>query len=184
MRKIMHVFHSVLLFLVFLAHPGGGQCGSVPQTGDLLPEFELVTPAGKADQEYLGVSGETFHLRDIDARVILVEVIGVYCPYCYEQAPLFRNLYNRIQDGKLAGKVKMVGIAAGGTPMEADYLRQEGQYDYPLVQDPKYEVHKFLGEPRTPFTMIIDKEGKVLYAHAGIIKDIDTLYGSIDKFVE
>jgi peroxiredoxin len=183
MNTLNRNFCLLILFFLLLV-PDGAQCGSVPQQGDVLPAFALVTPAGKTDQEYLGVTGETFHLRDIDANVILVEVIGVYCPYCYKQAPLFRNLYNRIQDGKLAGKVKMLGIAAGGTPMEVDYLRQEGQYSYPLVQDPKYEVHELLGEPRTPFTMIVDKEGKVLYAHAGIIEDIDTLYRSIGSFAE
>jgi len=49
---------------------------------------ELVKPKG----QYLGVGGPTFKLKDLQANVILIEIIGVYCPYCYEQAPLFRNL--------------------------------------------------------------------------------------------
>ena len=163
---------------------GSAFCESLPKEGETLPEMELTSPTAKTDQQYLGVNGPTFKLGDIEAKVIVLEIIGVYCPYCYEQAPLFRNLFNRLQKGKLREKVKMFGIAAGGTAMEVDHLRKEGQYNYPLVQDPDYTIHKLLGEPRTPLTMIVDTEGKLLYVHPGIIKDIEPFYDRINNLAE
>jgi len=159
-------------------------CASLPKEGETLPDMELTTPTGENDRQYLGVKAPNFKLGDIEANLIVVEIIGVYCPYCYEQAPLFRNLFNRLQKGKLKEKVKMFGIAAGGTAMEVEHLRKEGQYNYPLVQDPKYIIHKLLGEPRTPFTLLVDKEGKLLYVHPGTIKDIEPFYEKINKLAE
>lgn len=182
-----HQSKCILIFLVLsclAVFAGSAFCESSPKEGETLPDMELTTPTAETDQQYLGVNEPTFKLRDIDAQVIVVEIIGVYCPYCYEQAPLFRNLFNRLQKGKLKGKVKMLGIAAGGTAMEVDHLRKEGQYNYPLVQDPKYSIHKLLGEPRTPLTMLVDKEGKLLYVHPGIIKDIEPFYDRINKLAE
>lgn len=178
---------GILILLIlscsaFFAEPAF--CDSPPEEGDTLPDMELTSPTGEADRQYLGVQGATFKLKDLDAKVIVIEVIGVYCPYCYEQAPLFKNLFNRLQKGKLKDKVKMFGIAAGGTAMEVEHLRKEGQYNYPLVQDPRYSVHKSLGEPRTPFTMVVDQEGKLLYVHPGTIKDIDPFYDRIGKLAE
>lgn len=150
----------IVYLLTLLAGPA--LCAGLPKEGDLLPALELTAPSWETDRQYLGVSGPTFKLKDLQANVIVIEIIGVYCPYCYEQAPLFRNLFNRLDKGKLKEKVKMFGIAAGGTAMEVEHLRKEGQYNYPLVQDPQYSVHKSLGEPRTPFTLLVDNKGKVL----------------------
>jgi len=185
--KMHHPSKAVLIVLlvscvVVIAGSAVGE--GTPQEGEILPALELTTPTAMSDQQYLGINSPTFKLSDIDAKVILIEIIGVYCPYCYEQAPLFRNLFNRLQKGKLKEKVKMLGIAAGGTTMEVDHLRKEGQYNYPLVQDPKYKIHKSLGEPRTPFTMLVNKEGKILYVHPGIVKDIDPFFDRISKHIE
>ena len=167
-----------------LYFPDSSWCGKIPQKGDSLPAMQLTAPSSEADRLYLGIKGPTFKLQDVDAQVIVIEIIGVYCPHCYKQAPLFKNLFSRLEKGKYAGKVKMVGIAAGGTPEELEYLREKGQYNYPLVQDETFAVHKLLGEPKTPFTMLVDKKGKVHFAHLGIIEDIEALHDEIGKLVE
>jgi peroxiredoxin len=174
----------ILVFSCLTLCAGPAFCASLLKEGEVLPDMELTTPSAESDRQYLGVTEPTFKLGHVEARVIVVEIIGVYCPYCYEQAPLFRNLFNRLQKGKLKEKVKMFGIAAGGTAMEVEYLRKEGQYNYPLVQDPQYRIHKLLGEPRTPFTLLVDNKGKLLYVHPGTIKDIEPLYVRIAKLAE
>lgn len=40
---------------------------------------------------------------------------------------------------------------------------------------------KLLGEPRTPFTLVVDRTGKVLLAHHGIIKDIDRFFDTVKE---
>jgi len=179
-----HLSFVLMMFLSFAVLAGPAMCEDLPKENETLPDMDLIAPAAESDRQYLGISESAFKLRHVKADVMVVEVLGVYCPYCYEQAPLFRNLFNRLQDGKLKDKVKMFGVAAGATAMEVEYLREQGQYNYPIVEDPQYSVHKLLGEPKTPFTMIVDKEGKVLFAHQGIIRDIDSFYSRIGELAE
>jgi peroxiredoxin len=172
------------IMVTLLILPEAGRCGGPPKKGDVLPAIQLNAPGRESDQQYLGIKGPMFRSKDVAGRILLIEIIGVYCPHCYKQAPLFRNLFNRLETGKLAGKVKMLGIAAGGTLEELEYLREQGQYNYPLVGDESYKVHKLLGEPNTPFTMLVDKQGKVLYEHLGVIEDMEGFYDEIQKLAE
>jgi hypothetical protein len=165
---------TVLLALTLVVATGAPAAGAgLPKKGDTLPAFELEAPASEPARAYLGISAPSFKLGDIPCRVLLLEVIGVYCPQCYRQAPLFNTLHSRIEKGRLKGQVKMLALAAGGNPNEIRYLTEQVQYTFPIVPDPKFDLHKLLGEPRTPFTLLVSPAGKVLHTHMGVIEDID-----------
>jgi hypothetical protein len=153
--------------------------GEKPEKGALLPAFEMPAPAAQKDLDYLGVTGPRFTLSQVAGSITLVEVLGVYCPRCHEQAPLFHSLYARLAKGALKDQVKMLGIAAGATNMEVDLIRKEWKISHPVIADEKFELHKVLGEPRTPFTLLVDKDNRVLFAQEGVIKDMDRFYQTI-----
>jgi len=168
--------------LIALAMPA--LSAQLPQKGDVLPSLRFSSPVLPEDQKYLAVTGDTFAVNDVNCQLLLVEIISVYCPACYQQAPLFNKLFARIENGTLRNKVKMLAVAAGGTVMEVKYLREDGQYAYPIVQDQVFAIHRLLGEPRTPFTMLVDKKGHVLYSHLGIVEDTDAFYDSLKQLAE
>lgn len=173
-----------LCFLCFwaLAAPA---LGGPLAVGDQIPPLTLNTPKDPAAQEQLGVSErESFTLSDLKVDLIVLEVVGVYCPFCVKQAPGFRSLYNRLNKGKLKGRVAMFGLAAGATEEEVLKLLGTGQYLFPVVSDPNYAAHKLLGEPLTPYTVVCRPNGTILFAHLGIIEDIDGLYQQIKEFLD
>ncbi len=182
MRRVC--WPAILILILGLAGglPSAAAAG-LPKKGDTLPAFELPAPASEKAREYLGISSERFRLADIPARVLLLEVIGVYCPQCYQQAPGFNTLFTRIERGRLKGQVKMLALAAGGNETEIAYLNQQVQYLFPVVADPRFEVHKRLGEPRTPFTLLLDPSGKVLHTHMGVVENIDAFLKLINELV-
>ncbi len=161
----------VALLLCFFCMPA--RAAGLPRKGTAMPAFELPSPANEADVKYLGLNGPKFKLGDVECKLLVVEIIGVYCPYCYEQAPIFNKLYARLARKNLADKVKMLAVAAGGTANEVEYLRKNGSYEFPVTQDESFAVHKLLGEPKTPFTILMTREGKVLHTHPNIMEDID-----------
>jgi peroxiredoxin len=175
----------LMLGVIFSASAaiGPAWCAGLPKKGDTLPSFQIETPASEKAKQYLGISRSSFRLGDIPCRLVLVEVIGVYCPQCYQQAPHFNTLFNRIEKGKLKDQVKMLAIAAGGNTNEIKYLYEQVQYNFPVAPDPQFEIHKLLGEPRTPFTMLVDSNGKVLYTHMGVIENVDSLLKVINDLV-
>jgi peroxiredoxin len=187
MRSEAHyadVVLTVAALLLLVLSPGASLAAGVPKEGDVLPSFELPAPSIEADVSYLGLKSPVFKLKDIDCQVLLVEVIGVYCPFCYKQAPLFNKLFTRLNKKDMGSKVKMFAIAAGGTVNEVEHLRKNGSYEFPVVMDESYSVHKLLGEPRTPFTMLVSGDGKVLHTHLGPVEDMDALYQKIQGLVK
>jgi len=157
-----------------------------PKPGDVLSAFEMPAPAAESDAAYLGISpGKPFSFKDVGAPYLLIEVIGVYCPICFKQAPLMDKLFKKIQaDSTLAGKVRLLGLATGATPQELAYLAKQKLYAFPVVNDPDYSAHKVLGEPKTPFTMLLDKNGKVLLTHLGLIDDLNAFFREISTAAE
>ncbi|MHC1702069.1 MAG: peroxiredoxin family protein [Humidesulfovibrio sp.] len=175
--------HVLLCALVLAALSGRVLAAeALPAPGQTLPTLALKAPVFGQDAKDLGVAGKkTFRLQDLKAKVIVLEVIGVYCAECVKQVPAFNTLYARLGRRIQAGEVRMFGLAAGGTDMEVENLRKSGIYKYPLVADEQYKNHKLLREPKTPFTMLVTPAGKVLYTHLGIDDDIEGLLARIKE---
>lgn len=171
--------------LLVLVQPLGAKEKSLPSVGTVLPKFQMESPADEADKKYLGIGKiGKFTFPQVEGQILLVEIVGVYCPLCHKQAPGFNRLFQRIQkDPRLSPKVKMLAIAAGGSPSELNYLRQDFSIPFPIIRDTEYEIHKRLGEPRTPFTLLIDRNRKVLFTHLGVIEDMDSFFNTIVALV-
>jgi hypothetical protein len=175
---------SVLLCTLLLVVLAGQAlaAGPLPEPGQTLPALSLKPPAFGQDAQDLGVAGKkTFRLQDLKAKVIVLEVIGVYCAECAKQVHAFNTLYARLARRIQAGEVRMLGLAAGGTDMEVESLRKTGIYKYPIVADEKYQNHKLLREPKTPFTLLVTPAGKVLYVHLGVDEDIEAMLARIKE---
>lgn len=154
--------------------------GDIPGEGDTLPSLQIIAPASKGEQQYLGVPAQgVFGVEDIAGKLVVLELVGVYCPYCHKQAPLFNSLYNRLQRSGLGDTVKMLALASGATAPEVEQLRKHSRYAYPVVRDEDFSVHRALGEPKTPYTLVVDKEGTILYAKLGVVEDIDAFFATL-----
>ena len=166
-----------LLALLLALLCGAAQGGSPPEAGQPWPGLELPAPPLARDRQTLGLGArESFRLADLPRKVWIVEVVGVYCQFCYEQLPAYNKLARRLDKAGLANRVGMLALAAGGTPAEVLAL-QEGPkaYAFPVVADESYDLHKTLGEPKTPFTVVIGPDGRVAWTHLGVVQDLDQL---------
>jgi len=147
--------------------------------GASLAAVTFVAPSNPADAATLGLkAGTSFTVKDLNKDLIVVEVIGIYCPQCHKQAPGYNSLFTRLGRGKTKDRVAMFAVAAGGTDMEVAQAR-ESMYRFPVVSDPEYRIHKAVGEPLTPYTMVCRRDGTIVFAHLGVIEDVDGLYGRI-----
>lgn len=174
-RSLRAVFAALALVL-FLAP--SAPCADLPAVGDSLGKVVLQNAKTAEERTYLGVGdGETFSLADVQAELILFEFFGVYCPICHDQAPDFNTLVKSLsRDAATKDKVKVIALAAGATDMELEFSRKQMKATYPMLNDPDFTVHKQLGEPKTPFKMLLTPDGKVLYAHLGRMADPGELF--------
>jgi len=165
-----------LLFVAGLVLPSMPLAADPPAVGGVLPSIEFNPPPLKDDAAYLAVRNQPFKLAEIKARLVWLEVIGIYCTRCYEQAPKINRLHKALAKAGLSGQVKMLAVAAGGTVTECEHVRKSKQYLYPVAPDEDFRIHKILGEPRTPFTMLVNTaDGRVLYTHMGVMEETESL---------
>ncbi|MEG6507282.1 TlpA disulfide reductase family protein [Nitratidesulfovibrio sp. 1201_IL3209] len=126
------------------------------------------------------VAGEQLpdRLSGLRGQVFIVNMYSWFCAPCQEEAPALRALYARISSassgssGNLAGRVRIVGIAAGDGWNLVQAFRQRHGLVFPLFADPDLTVHGQLGGLPVPFTWVLRREAdgfRVLFTHAGAL---------------
>ena len=177
MRKIS-VVSTIVLFILILAFPTFA-ASEPPAEGGPLPVIKLPIPKNPEEKSYMGLTGEgSFTIPKVKARVVIIEIFSMYCPYCQKEAPTVNELYNAIENNPaLKGKIKIIGIGAGNTPMEVDIFRKKFQIAFPLFPDVDYSIHKVCGEVRTPYFIgvRINDNGthEVIYSKLGGLQDVN-----------
>lgn len=157
---------GITIGILGLATEIRAQKNPLTKEGDSFPGVVLKTPADAKDRSYLQISDkENFVIKDIKAKVILVEIMNVYCASCQNLAPVYNELFARIQSNPdTRRKIKMIGIAAGNNDQEVKIFRDHFQVPYPIIPDPKYVMHEAIGGSPTPFSIIVrrDEKGKTV----------------------
>lgn len=147
---IMILLFSVFAFPVLAAN-------KPPEKGESLPAINLPIPKNLDERSYLGLSGSgTFKIPQIKAKVVIVEIYSMYCPYCQKDAPGVNELYRLIENNPdIKDKIKLIGIGAGNTAYEVEIFKKTYNVPFPLFPDKDYAIHKACGEVRTPYFMVI-----------------------------
>ena len=154
--------------------------------GATLPQFTLSAPDDPEIQQYLGLKNlKSFTFSQIPAKFLLIEFFSLYCPICHKQAPAANKMYKVVrQDPELNKDIKMIGIGTGNTQREIEAFKTNLRVPFPLFTDLDFKIHKKIGEPRTPFTILTTNKGKVLLIHSGVVEDTDEFIGKIKKIHE
>ena len=151
-----------------------------------LSLLKLQAPKSLEERQYLGLKHQTsFSLAQLPAKLILIECLNLYCPSCHEQATVVSNLHELIQeDAKLREDIKVIGICAGNNFHETLVYKNDLLIKFPLFADPDFVVHEKFGSPRTPFTLLLNGRGEVLFIRYGIVRKLDDFFCTLRQFYE
>jgi peroxiredoxin len=69
--------------------------------------------------------------------------------------------------------IRVLGIGITNKQKEVDTYRETFRVEFPLFADADKEIPKKTGIEDIPLTVLIDKNGKVLISHLGVVKDVD-----------
>jgi hypothetical protein len=89
------------------------------------------------------------------------------------------NLFK--EDKNLSKDIKMIGIGLGTQPEDLPGYIKAFKVEFPLFADPKKEIQKKVNVQAVPHAVLLDKNGKVLMSHSGLIGNFDAFVGEIRK---
>lgn len=141
--------------------------------GAALPPIRLQAPADAAQRGYLGLAPKSdFTIDQIQAEVVIVQIFSMYCPICQREASKVNQLFSAVErNAELRRRVKIIGIGAGNSPYEVDFFRKSFQVPFPIFADADFDIHKQLGEVRTPYfiglRLAAGKPPLIKLTHAG-----------------
>lgn len=169
----------VCFLLSILFSPAYGAKAIPP--GTKLAEFAMDVPESAEAREYLGLKeGKTFTLSQISGKLVLVEFYSMYCPVCQRQAPRTNKLYKFIQDDPTLSKdIKVIGVGLTNKQKEIDIYRKTFRVKFPLFADPIKAIADKTGIKDIPMTLLVDKNGKVLLSHLGVVEKMDAFMKEI-----
>jgi hypothetical protein len=182
----------IVAFFFFLsAFVDGGLRKSGSQAaafGDLFPQYAFPYPPASEDRGYLGIpAGETFTISDVQADLIVLEVLNIYCTSCQKQAPISSEVFRMVEsDPVTRGRIRWMGVGVGNNQKEVDYFRKEKKIPFPILQDVNFEFYDAVGGPggvRTPLTLLVrkdeDRRGIVVESHIGFRSDKHEIFQGI-----
>jgi thiol-disulfide isomerase/thioredoxin len=177
-RRLPAVTAVCVLVLCFLWVRA--EAAAPPAVGGILPDIVLDVPKDSGERSYLGLSwwNKTFTIPAIKARVVIVEIFSMYCPYCQAEAPKVNALYEKIEaDPALKEKMKLIGIGVGNSSYEVGVFKKRYQIPFPLFPDGGFAIHKQVGEVRTPYFIGVRIEGdgshRVFFSRLGAFDTAD-----------
>jgi peroxiredoxin len=189
MKRIIVCWLAVMVTLLAVASSTRA-ASFPPAVGGTLPDITLPAPSNSIDKNYLGVSGfGSFKIPQIRAKVVIIEIFNMYCPYCQREAPNVNELYAKInQNPALKDAIKIIGIGAGNTPFEVGIFSKKYNVPFPLFADEKFVIHGLVGEVRTPYFIAVkinpDGTNRVIYSKLGALGVVDDFLSTLIKSSE
>lgn len=112
------------------------------------------------------LSGETRSISEWDGQVVLVNFWAPWCKPCREEMPMLVQLQ---KDYGPQG-VQVLGLAIEEPGPVQDFLR-ELPVNYPVFADllPTLNIQEAFGDTRLPYSVLIDREGRMVYRKAGAL---------------
>ena len=156
--------------------------------GDPFPPYAFPPPTSSQDLAYLGLSeGKPFTLGEIQADLIVLELLNIYCTSCQKQAPIFNEVFNLVErDPVMKGRIKWLGVGVGNNAGEVEFFRKAKGIPFPIITDIHFDFYGAIGGPggiRTPFTLLVRKDGKgreiIVDSHMGFRRNREEIIDGI-----
>jgi peroxiredoxin len=157
-----------------------------PKVGQVVGPVKFKAPITPEGAKYLGLAqADGFTIKDVKAPFVLVEQFNTSCPHCMAQAPVMNKLFEMVQgDAALKDKIKFIGTGQGNEEVQLKMWQAFHKVPFPLIPDPESAFGKALNFTPYPVTVILDKSGKILFAHIGSFENADEVLQQIKKIVK
>jgi thiol-disulfide isomerase/thioredoxin len=156
---------------LLLATPGCSSGTNPASTGavEIGAEGKVVQllrdPVRVDDFSVTDLKGRTFTSAELRGKVVLVNFWATWCPPCRAEIPDLIKLQDKYRDHLL-----VLGISQDEGPIEEVHrFAAEHNINYPIAMSTPELENVFRGVSALPTTFVIDREGKIMQRHVGML---------------
>lgn len=141
--------------------------------------FIINTSIAQQETSQTGKRAQNFKLGDIDGgQLELNSVIGdgpvllsfwaTWCKPCMEELTEFNKIYNDLKDKGF----KLIAISTDNekTVAKVKPFIKSRSYNFTVLLDTNSDVARKYYAQQIPYSVIIDKDGNIIYSHLGYMK--------------
>ena len=126
------------------------------------------------------IDSKPFRLADLRGKVVLLNVWATWCGPCRYEMPVLKDL----QDRHRSQGLEVVGVSIDEPDMKAAVQRfvKDEHINYAIALDPHGTIADLFETTVIPTSVLVDRNGKVVWYHQGLLeKDDSELAGALKK---
>ena len=129
-----------------------------PQFAEALSKLESADAARqRVDFTLSDLQGNSWHLRDLKGKVVLVNFWATWCPPCRKEMPDLQALYDKYQDQGFV----VLSISDEESAKVQPFI-SERKITYPVLLDPGRKVNDLFQVEGIPKSFVYDRQGKLV----------------------
>ena len=139
-----------------------------PEVPEQVTGLDIGATFPKYEAMYL--DGTKFDLASKRDKVVLVNVWATWCAPCREEIPELQALHDRYASKGF----EVIGVSVDDVAVDVvKSFADEKKMTYPVVIDAKGEIANMLQTNVLPSTVLLDREGKIVWKRFAIIEPND-----------
>lgn len=145
------------------------QSANVEAQPDMSLSPEEILSERLRGYEARALDGSTFRIADQKGKVVLVNAWATWCGPCRYEIPELKRLHQEYSDDGLV----IAGVSvdmAGAEPSVRQFVKMN-DISYPILLDPQSRVTAMLRSTSIPTSVMIDRQGNVVWKHIGIVSE-------------
>ena len=138
----------VLILVIFFFAPGA----LAVEPEQLVPDFTLK-----------GMDGKNLRLEELRGQVVLINFWASWCGPCRQEMPILQKIHERYEPLGFT----VLGVNVDEQQDKARRIVDRLKLDFPLLLDTAQSVSEAYEVNAMPFTVLVDRNGKISYIHRG-----------------
>lgn len=118
------------------------------------------------------LSGPNVRLQEQRGKVVMINFWATWCGPCRQEMPHLSRLYDKY---RAAGFV-LLGVNVDDDTRRAGDMAQRMGLPFPVLFDTEKSVSRLYDLGTMPTSVLIDRDGRVRYVHAGYLAGYEDLY--------
>lgn len=155
------------LVLAFFMIPVFSLAQTSYQTGDIVPDMSIA--------RILNYSSSTASLKKIQAPVTIIDFFGTWCAPCIKALPRLSAYKNKFKEN-----ISILLVSTEPESKLIKFISSHKPFGFPLVVDEDSLFTKAFDPPSYPFTIVLDKNLKVVF----ILNAEDLSETMLEKFMQ